>query len=259
MDTCKVGAVIEPEGQLGEYQGQRQMKITAARVVPESEIHFEELLPVSPYFREMQLNRLDRMIGEVADDDLRQFLHLHLVGPYEKWPAAVSYHHAWVGGLLDHSLQVAEVALNIGRQFPEETDPDILIAGALLHDIGKLWEIRMGATFEFTHDGRLYGHVSLGMNWFRDKTSGLSLRIVDELLHIIASHHGTREWGAIVEPKTANAVAVHLADLTSARMEMARAAIMGHTGEDHWTAYDRATKTQYFIPPRADASAQRGD
>lgn len=253
---CSVGTVIDVNGELGEYKGEPQLKISSCYHVPPDEIHYEELLPVSPYDRTKQRLRFEKLIHGLPVGHIQELLTMELLydwhtnQAYSKWPAAVMNHHAWVGGLMDHSIEVAEIALATAAHWPSITNTDILVAGALLHDIGKLMEIDMGSTFEFTTQGRLSGHCLLGIQWLRATAENrhLPAEAYTELEHIIASHHGQPEFGAITTPKTANALVIHLADMASVKMTMATQAIKGHSGPGLWTPYDRATKTQYLVP-----------
>lgn len=256
--VAKVGAVVEVEGTLGEYKGEPQLNISALWPVPPEQIRHEDLLPASPNDAGGQEQNLDDFIAQVGSKPLREFLQatfydLTLRTRFCRWPAAVSYHHSWVGGLLDHCLEVAGLAAEMVHHWPKLLDRDLLIAGALLHDIGKLEEIEVGASFEFTTQGRLAGHVALGMEWLatRQLRHPLPEAMYAELLHMIASHHGQQEWGAVTTPKTANAVALHLADLASSRMTAARQAIEGLHGTGGWTEWDKATRTHYYVPTPA--------
>jgi len=146
------------------------------------------------------------------------FLDKDIEGKFKTWPAAQEVHHPYIGGLLEHTLAVARVCEQSGQLY--EIDRDLLVAGALIHDIGKLQELDCELIITYTDIGVLLGHSLLGCFFARDRI--LSAKDFPEqlgqgLLHIIASHHGKSEWGAIVESMTLEAFLVSIADDTDAK------------------------------------------
>lgn len=156
---------------------------------------------------------------------LRELLHEVFSG--SRWeqfvrnPAAKSFHHAYIGGLLEHSVDVAETSLAIAATVPG-TDRDMVIAGALLHDIGKIDEISPDIGFAYTEAGHLLGHITSGVlliDAVASRVQFLSEADRKSLLHIVLSHHGSREKGSPVGYATQEAVIVHYADEMNAVLQ----------------------------------------
>ncbi|MCX6695889.1 MAG: HD domain-containing protein [Candidatus Altiarchaeota archaeon] len=138
---------------------------------------------------------------------------------FKKHPGAIEIHHNWTGGLLQHTLEVAEYSLLSKKLFPD-LNTDLLIAGALLHDIGKLDEIEVKARIKGTKKGQLTGHIALGYNRVSGVMDrlGTSEELKDKLLHIILSHHGSNEYGSPKPPMIPEAFAIYYADEMSSKL-----------------------------------------
>lgn len=236
------GQVAQVIGDIGEFRGKRQLNISSIRVLPTGEVDLAELLPSvgdpEPYWRKLDEwragvrgSRLRATLGVFFDDD--EFRRR-----FEQCPASPQGHHAAIGGLLKH---VAEVAV-IGRAIARVSggDEDLVLAGALLHDIGKLESYRWDGAFEYTDQGRLFGHVVLGALMFdRAVRATEPMPCTEEeamlIQHLILSHHGQPEFGAAVPPMTLEAEILHYADNASAKaasMADALADAENFTGEE---------------------------
>jgi 3'-5' exoribonuclease len=169
-----------------------------------------------------------------------------------EWPAAQSIHHAYRGGLLEHKLQMAAVGRHLARVY--EANEDIVLAGVLLHDIGKLLELDNepgGAAY--TRDGNLIGHIGLGLIMVRETINGISgfpdvLR--SQIEHLIVSHHGTREHGSPVEPRTVEAFIVAMTDELDTRIHQVRRAIREDVGEHDFTAWHKRLGRVFYKGPK---------
>jgi 3'-5' exoribonuclease len=191
---------------------------------------------------------LRELMATIQRPCLRDLLD-ELLGPdSETWarfraaPAAKHYHQAYRGGLLEHSLGVAQAVSAISATFPG-IDRDVAVAGALLHDIGKLdaYEMR-GETIEMSDDGRLYGEIPLG--YFRIRTAietrpGFPADVAQALLHIILSHHGTLAHGSPVVPATREAALVHGIDNLGARLGSFDRVEKALPDGQQWSGYDK--------------------
>ena len=230
------GDVAQVIGEVGQYGGKRQLKVTSIRVLPRGSVDWRQLLPsvgdVSPYW-----DILDRWRGEMTRPRLRRVIDLFYADPgfrhrYEECPASTVGHHAALGGLLKHTCEVAAIGRAVAKVC--RADAELVLAGALLHDIGKLEAYSWEGSFDHTDAGRLLGHVTLGMLM-------LARRVTEEqpspcteleltiLQHLIASHHGKPEFGAPVAPMTLEAEVLHFADNASAKTASMADAI-GNTG-----------------------------
>jgi 3'-5' exoribonuclease len=218
------GDVVQVDGEVGRYNGRRQIKVGSIRVLPRGSIDWRRLLPsagdVAPYW-----DTLDRWRGEVQRPRLRRTIDLFYTDPdfrrrYEECPASTAGHHAELGGLLKHTCEVATIGRAIAKV--SRADQELVLAGALLHDIGKLEAYRWQGAFEVTESGALLGHVSLGMLMLarrvaRESPPPCSDRELTILHHLIASHHGKQEFGAPVPPMTLEAEVLHFSDNASAK------------------------------------------
>jgi 3'-5' exoribonuclease len=225
------GKVVEVLGDVTAYRDRRQLRVSAIRTIPEEHINWNEMLPsvgdTAPYWQ-----ALDGWRSQISAPRLKATLALFYEDEdfrlkYGRCPASVSGHHAALGGLLRHTWEVASIARALCRTTP--ADPDLVLAGALLHDIGKLEAYSWRRVFEYTVRGYLHGHVVLGSLMLERRAARSALPAcdpdeLDMLHHLILSHHGKLEFGAPVEPMTLEAELLHHADNASARTDsMARA------------------------------------
>ncbi len=152
-------------------------------------------------------------------------------------PAARGMHHAFIGGLLEHTLSMAVVAGMLSGHYPQ-VDRDLLMAGTLLHDAGKVSEYKIGSDFSYSDDGRLVGHILRAVIMVEQAAAELGdidAEQLRELVHLIASHHGKLEWGSPVAPKTLEAVLLHQIDLLDSRMQGFLDHIRADSGDGQWT------------------------
>ncbi len=185
-------------------------------------------------------SELDQLILHVRDPFVRELLQRITTQHGEKlriWPAALTVHHAYRSGFLEHILSVARSALTLGAAYG--ANQDLLTAGALLHDIGKLEELEYDRSTHYTRDGNLVGHVTLGAMMARAAMAAIPdfpdvLRT--QIEHLIVSHHGHKEFGAPVEPMTIEAMILSAADDLDAKINQVRQAL-AEDGEGEFTAY----------------------
>jgi 3'-5' exoribonuclease len=183
---------------------------------------------------------LEQLILHVRDPFVRDLLQRITAQHAEKlriWPAALTVHHAYRSGFLEHILSVARSALTLGAAYG--ANQDLLTAGALLHDIGKLEELAYDRSISYTREGNLVGHVTLGTMMVRSTMSSIPefpdvLRT--QIEHLIVSHHGHKEFGAPVEPMTIEAMILSAADDLDAKINQVRQAL-AEDGEGEFTAY----------------------
>lgn len=218
------GHVAQVIGEVESYRDRPQLRITSLRVLPEGSVDIRALLPaVGPLERYWEA--LDGWRREIAKPRLRRVVDLFYDDPefrqaYEQCPGSVRGHHAALGGLLKHTTEVAAIARTIARA--AGADGDLVMAGALLHDIGKTEAYSWDGLFDFTSRGSLVGHVALGALMLDRRLSetqpppctGAEREL---LLHLVLSHHGRLEFGSPVIPMTLEAEVLHWADNASAR------------------------------------------
>ena len=220
------GAVAQVIGEAGSYQGTPQLKVTSIRILPAGSVDWSQLQPsIAAADRPKYWESIDKWIAEIKGPRLRATLALFyddadFRARYEQCPAATVGHHAYLGGLLRHTVEV----LSIGRHVAKiaGADVDLVTAGILLHDIGKLQAYRWDGVFAPTDRNALYGHVVLGSLELERRVRAATPmpcteQELDILQHLVLSHHGLLEYGAAVRPATLEAEIVHFADNASAK------------------------------------------
>jgi 3'-5' exoribonuclease len=224
IDGIARGYVVQVIGEVGTYRDRRQLSVTSLRVLPRESVNLRALLPsVGDVTRYWEL--LDRWRGEIRAPRLRRTLALFYDDAdfrrrYEECPASLRGHHAALGGLLKHTCEVASIGRTIAKAC--RADADLVLAGALLHDMGKLEAYTWAGVFESTEPGALLGHVVLGALMLDrrlkdESTPPCTTRELMLLHHLILSHHGQLEHGAPVQPMTLEAEVLHYADNASAK------------------------------------------
>ena len=205
--------------------------------------------PIDEMWRE-----LVSQIEQVRDSNIRVLLN-RIVVDHERelreWPAAQQIHHAYRGGLLEHIVKMSEVGRYLARAY--DASEDLVLAGVILHDIGKLQELWYepgGATY--TRDGNFVGHIGLGLVMVRETAksiSGFPDDLRAQIEHLVMSHHGSRDRGSPVEPKTIEAFIVAAVDDLDSKLNQVRRAIQEDTGPDEFTAWHRRLGRVLFKKP----------
>ena len=217
------GAVVSVVGELGTYRSDRQLKVASLRPVPREMVDWGRLLPsvgdVAPWWK-----KIEEWRGEMVDGPFRRAIALFYDDPdfraqYERCPASLANHHAELGGLLKHTVEVGVISRQIAKTCGAALD--VVLAGVLLHDIGKLEAYRWDGLFSMTEAGSLLGHVVLGSLMLDRRLDESDQPVVTEserllLQHLVLSHHGELEFGSPVRPMTLEAEVLHFADDASA-------------------------------------------
>lgn len=255
---CVVGAVVRVRGQVQTYNNRLQVQVKEVEAVEASAWDPEAFVATSPRSQDSMRSDLDRLIGDVRTPYLRKLLKRIFDGTttgslFQTAPAAKGIHHAYLGGLLEHSLSMAKVAALLADHYPG-IDRDLLVAGALLHDIGKTEEL-LNATgvIEYTEVGRLIGHLVIGCELI-----GRAARTIDgfpdealtHLQHLVLSHHGRLEFGSPVLPMTAEALLLSFIDDMDAKMnllEQLSRKVKADTPQ--WSDYQRSLERYLLLRP----------
>ena len=224
-DNCGLrfeGSAVEVEGKIAEYREQIQYNFNGVFYLDQTDYPPHMFTRHSPVKPDQLENAFRALIEEIQNEQLRDFVKAVFFrhGVWEKfrvWPAAVSLHHAYTGGLLEHSVSVATGARDIARHYSDFNIPvnmDIVIAGALLHDIGKTEAYAIAPVPQMTIAGNVIEHIALGYNMFMKmaETEHLDEDITLALAHILISHHGKREYGSPTLPANPEAMIVNAAD-----------------------------------------------
>lgn len=209
---------------INKFSNDMALQVVVQRMdglLPQDDIR--NLLPQGNFNQEEYKTKLNNYIKAVRTPGLRMLLENIFSGQtYEQFlvnPAGTRMHHAYLGGLLQHSVDVAGIAVAVAGQV-DGVDKDLVIAGALLHDIGKLREISSQVGFPYTDEGRLLGHIAISAIMVQEAAARLRIPSarLEQLLHILLSHHGDNEKGSPVACATREAFIVHYADEISAVM-----------------------------------------
>jgi 3'-5' exoribonuclease len=217
--ACSEGCYVKVQGQVAKYQGKYQITLTKLRLAATSEVDTADFIPTTKYDIDEMWSELRGYVDSFANPDLRR-----LVFAFLDDPAAKVLHHAWIGGLLEHVLTLVRVCRTLAPFYPE-VDSDLLVTGAILHDIGKVRELSWATTFSYTLEGQMIGHISIAQGMLHEKVATLpgfpeKLRVLVE--HMILSHHGKYEFGSPKLPMTPEAILLSALDDIEAKMQAMR-------------------------------------
>jgi 3'-5' exoribonuclease len=265
MGECPAGAVVAVAGQAQAYKGILQLRIDSLSRVADSEVDLALFVPSTRGNVGMMAKELLRLAGSVENPFLRELLlalfgDRKLMQAFKKAPAAKMMHHAYVGGLLEHTLGVARLADSVSTLYPN-LDRSLLMAGALLHDFGKLKEFSFESfPFDYTDRGRLVGHMVLGIEMIQEKIRGIvgfPEDLADRLKHLILSHHGRHEFGSPSLPMIQEAFALNFLDELDSKINYLDRLAGQARGEGYqWTEFQRNLERFLLVkghPADADA------
>ena len=177
IQTCTTGCYVKVQGQVSKYQGKFQLTLTKMRLAAAAEVDKADFVPTTQYDIPSMAAELRTYVDAFTNPHLRRlvlsFLDDPTLGPqFLEAPAAKRLHHAWIGGLLEHVLHLVRLCLATAPFYPE-VDPDLLVTGAILHDIGKLRELSWDSSFDYTLEGQLIGHISIAQRLLQEKITQL--------------------------------------------------------------------------------------
>jgi len=261
--------VVRVRGHAVAYQGDLQINISSARRVNEGDYDLRDLLPSSERDPDEMIAELDGIISAMEDEDLKTLLETlfrdggEVRSLYKIAPAAKGMHHSYIGGLLEHVLSACRVAAFLRGHY-SGVDGDMLLAGVILHDIGKIYELSYKRGFDYTDRGKLIGHITIGVEMIDEAIRGQKDFPETKavlLKHMILSHHGVLEYGSPKRPKTLEAVILSFIDDLDAKVEAVKSFIGKDRGETNWTGYHRLLERYIFkgFPRDPTAPAPRAD
>lgn len=247
--------VLLVRGEVGEYNGP-QLVISGYKKIEKENVYRSHFQATSSRDTgEMWETLLNIVTQNVREENLLRLLKEffsdeELVEKFKISPAAKLIHHNYLGGLLEHTLEVAEICLQVAALYPQ-LDQSLLITAAIFHDLGKIEEYDPHSyVFEQTDKGRLLGHITIGLEMLRKLLDRLPLfpeKLKMQLEHALISHHGEKEWGSPEIPQTFEAFALFHADLISARLKQFQQVMDKDTGPSkHWTGWDNFLGRRVF-------------
>lgn len=226
-DSLKPDSVVHVQGKVSAYRGKLQLATNEPAIIEALQEGFydnADFVKPSRKDPDRMYSELLKAISAVENPGLKKLLSgifqdKDIERRFKTQPGAIEIHHGWTGGLLQHTLEVLSYCRTSAENYPQ-LDKDLLTAGALLHDIGKLEELTVTTRIKGTKKGQLAGHLILGTIYVSRKCEeyGLDADTQDKLLHIIISHHGKLEYGSPKEPMFPEAIVVYYADELSAKI-----------------------------------------
>ncbi len=254
------GDFIRLSGRVEEFQQSPQVVVDELERVGAEAVNADDFLPVSSRSLEEMERELLEHVASLQDPHLRELITSFLEDPdirrrLLRCPAGKTLHHACVGGLLEHIVSLMGTARLLARSYPR-LNVDLLVGAAFLHDIGKLHELSYESSFGYSDRGQLVGHIGVGLVMIAEKIRGLDEFPEDlhtHLEHIIASHHGLPEHGALKAPMTPEAIAFHFLDNLDAKMAMLEDMEKSLPADDgsqkgRWTDYKPTLGKRIYFP-----------
>ena len=251
--TLVEGAFARVRGVVTDYRGQPQIQVEAAESAPQ--VDPAEYLPRAPVSGGESVAAIRRLAESIAEPFLKRLVMELLDDPrfverFSAAPAAKVNHHAYVGGLAEHTRSVMDLCeLAAGRYL--DLDRDLLLVGAFLHDLGKIDELAVQPGFPYTEAGSLLGHVALGYAFVRERMAGIDefpAELATDVAHLVLSHQGELEWGSPVKPQTLEAIVLHHLDNLDSKVTAARAHL--DVAGTSRTGYVRSLQRSLFRRPR---------
>ncbi len=248
--------LVYVESRVESYQGKLQLIVENIEkeesLLPE---HIREFFPAGERSDAELHKKYEDLIKEIRAPYLRSLFDglnrkEDLLKRFFLFPASIGVHHMYIGGLIEHSLSVAEM----GKKVVDRVggDVDLIIAGSLLHDIGKIEEITIKGGFKYSDRGRLLGHIALGVMILEEMVKEIPAfpdAVADMLSHIIISHHGVEEWGSPRKPMCIEAIAVHYLDNLDAKVMGVKEHMKENMEDEKWTEYHRLYESKFYKIP----------
>jgi 3'-5' exoribonuclease len=251
--AASTGDLVRVEGGVNEYRNELQLVVKTMAFHPSDAADPADFLLASKRNINVMFERLTGLTRALKTDCLRELFEVfwmdtEFVNRFKTAPAAKKMHHAYVGGLLEHTLSMALLCERIAGHY-SGVDMEMVLAGTILHDIGKIRELSCGYKFDYSDEGRLLSHIIIGLEMLDEK-----IRQVPEfpeektilLKHMIISHHGSREFGSPEPPKTLEAVLLNFIDEMDSKINSIRDYIASEDTNEMWTGYHRLLERHFY-------------
>lgn len=229
-NTYKAETIVRVGGEIHDYRGKNQLRIKQIRVARQDEgIQVSDLVPSSTIPKEQLMEELTQFFFEIKNPNISRITR-HLIKKHQQsilvQPAATKNHHDYVSGLLDHVVSMLRLGKAIAQLYPT-LDTDLLYAGIILHDIGKVMELTGPIATAYTIEGNLLGHITIMVNEIGQAATELGIEGEEVMLlqHLVLSHHGKEEWGSPKKPMIQEAEILHYIDNIDAKMNMLKRAL----------------------------------
>ncbi len=256
IDAFQKEDFVSVKGKAVSYQDHLQLNIGYIKKVDEEALSLSDFFPATEKDVDQMVRALMEISQEVKDLHLSRLLHLFWEDPsflerFKIAPASKQLHHAYLGGLLEHTLSVAQLVLKNADHY-KGLNLDLLVAGAILHDMGKVYELCYHRAFDYSDEGRLLGHIILGIEMLEAKISQLSdfpknLSIL--VKHLLLSHHGQYLWGSPKKPMILEAVILHHLDDMDAKVSGIQQFLKTKVPEgSRWSSYHPLLEQFFYVP-----------
>lgn len=248
------GDFVHIRGTASLYMGKMQLVAKEIKRLDEEGVDLADFVPVSPVPQAEMQAELARVVASLTNPWLKALMDgfcgdAEFMAGYYKAPAAKGMHHVYLGGLLEHSLSVVRLADAVVPLYPD-LNRDLLVVGALLHDVGKVAELSYDRAFEYTDEGRLIGHISIGVEMLSERIAalpGFPRELALLLKHLLLSHHGQYDYGSPKRPKTVEATILHYLDDMDSKINGIRSHIAKDTPQgSRWTGHHRLYNLYFF-------------
>jgi len=248
---------VHIQGRSELYQNNLQIIVNNVSIVDAGKVTLTDFLARTEKDTAQMFSQIKEMVAGIRNSRLKALVDRfladdELMEQFRNAPAAIKLHHSCLGGLLEHTHNMLRLALAILPLYPK-VQPDLVLAGIFLHDIGKTAEIGYDMAFSYTDSGQLIGHIVQGLLMVNEKAEALAAEgkpidksILDALGHIILSHHGQYEFGSPKLPATAEAFMVNYIDDLDAKINQVTAAIESEQNDSNWTAWKNALQTRLY-------------
>jgi 3'-5' exoribonuclease len=248
---------VRVQGRSELYQNNLQIIVNNISVVDAGKVQVDDFLARTDKDTKQMFEEVKRTVGDIKHPQLKaltgEFLaDAELMEKFCNAPAAMKMHHAFIGGLLEHTHNMLRVAVAIFPFYPD-IQSDLVLAGVFLHDIGKTEELAYDMAFSYTDSGQLIGHIAKSLLMINEKAEALRAKgtqiepeVLDTLGHIILSHHGTYDFGSPKLPATAEAFMVNYIDDLDAKISQVTEAINSEVSDSNWTAWKNALQTRLY-------------
>ena len=256
VPTFEEKDLVEVEGQVGTFQGKPQLRLEQVAKVDPAGVDVAEFVWAPPpepkkpeksgpnEQEEAAWKELAALVDAVADENVKKLIRAFLddedvAGRLRRAPAAKNVHHAYPGGLLEHTVSCLKLAHRLADHYPQ-VDRDLLVAGAFFHDLGKIRELSYDRQVEYSDEGRLIGHLIMTAQWIHDKARriGVPRDLEHHVVHLVLSHHGKLEYGSPKVPLTLEALLTHEIDEIDSRVNSWLNLMGREAGTRRWTSSD---------------------
>jgi 3'-5' exoribonuclease len=250
------GDFVAVKASVSEYKGSLQLVIRSMKPCPEDTVDPSDFIAETPLDVENLFDRLKNWTDTLANEHIRKLFEAFwqdetFVADFKRAPAAKMMHHAYLGGLLVHTLSMMGLADKIARHY-KGVDRDLLLTGAFLHDIGKVRELEYRYKIDYSDEGRLLSHIVIGMSMIDEKIRTIHdfpKELAMLIRHLVVSHHGSQEYGSPEPPKTIEAVILNYIDEIDSKVNGIRDFMASEDSSQTWTSYHKILGRHFYMGP----------